>query len=86
MEQYFGATHISHRDGNGTGSRPGRPIPILSRLFFSIPKLIPFKKLNGAGQGMRMEKFAYPVPFTFDFYFLLYNFFYYIKINIFHKK
>ena len=67
MEQYFGATHISRRDGNGTGSRQSRPIPTIFRLFFLIPKSILFKKLKGT--DWRNGEILIPVPFTFDFYF-----------------
>ena len=73
------------------GFEMGQPHPDLTRLFFSIPKLVSFKKLNGIG---RDEKILKPSSFTFDFcfYFLFFIFlylifyFYYIKINIFHKK
>ena len=55
-------------------------------LFFSILKLVSFKKLNEAGWDEIILKH---VLFTFDFFlFFIYIcfYFYYIKINIFHKK
>ena len=67
----------------------GRPHPDRARLFFSIPKLISFKKLNGTGWD-EDEKIPKPFLFTFDFLFLFFYicffYFYYIKINTFHKK
>ena len=51
------------------------PHPDPTRLFFSIPKLVSFKKLNGAGRG-KDENILKPVPFTFDFLFLIFDFFY----------
>ena len=70
----------------------GRPHLNSARLFFSIPKHVPFKKLNGTRQGglARMGKILKLVPFTFDFVFIFIYFYlffiFYIKINIFHKK
>ena len=87
MEQYFGATHISHRDGNGTGSRRGRPIPLYQFYhvyFFQFSNSSHLKKLNETGQDMRMGKFPYPIMFTFDFYFWL--FFIILKLIYFIKN
>ena len=61
-----------------------RPHPDRTRLFFSIPKLISFKKLNGTGWD-EDGKILKPSMFTFDVLYLLF-YFYYIKINVFHKK
>ena len=62
----------------------------LSCLFFSIPKFVQFKILNGVGRAGGDGKIPKFVSFIFDFCFLFYFFifvyFYYIKINIFHKK
>ena len=44
----------------------GWPHPDPIRLFFSISKLISFKKLNGASDD---EKIPKPALFTFDFFF-----------------
>ena len=62
-----------------------------ARLFFSISKLVSFKKLKMVGQ--RCENFQTgPVYILFLFLFLnfiflyLFFYFYYIKINIFHKN
>ena len=70
------------------GFETGRSHPDPTRLFFSIPKLVSFKKLNRAGRDEKILKLA---PFTFYFYFYFYFFnvifyLYYIKINIFHKN
>ena len=69
----------------------GRSHPDQARLFFSIPKLVSFKKLNRAGRrcGNFQTRSVYILFlflfFYFNFlYFLFY--FYYIKINIFHKN
>ena len=75
------------------GFGTGHAHPDLACLFFSIPKLVLFKKLNETGQDGD-GKILKPAPFTFNFcfYFLILIFlyllfyFYYIKINIFHKK
>ena len=66
----------------------GRSHPDPARLFFSIHKLVSFKKLNRAGR--RWENFQ-TWPDYILFLFLFFNFFYicffyYIKINIFHKN
>ena len=57
------------------------PHPDPARLFFSIPKLVSFKKLNGAGQG-KDEKIYKPVPFTFDFLFFYIFFFIFIILKL----
>ena len=64
-------------EGFGTGW----PHPDPAYLFFSIPKLISFKKLNGSGGDRKILK---PVPFTFDFcfYFLFLIFYIYLLIFI----
>ena len=60
---------LTTRDDNG-GFGIGRPHPDPTRLVFSIPKLVPFKKLNWAGKGIGGdEKIFKPTPFTFDFCF-----------------
>ena len=72
------------------GFGTGRSHPDPARLFFSIPKLVSFKKLNRVGR--RWENFqTRPVYILFLFLFLkfifyLFFYFYYIKINIFHKN
>ena len=69
----------------------GRPYPDQAHLFFSIPKPVPFKKLNEMGRIDGDGKIPKPAMFIFDFCFYYYFFIfvlylYYIKINIFHKK
>ena len=60
-------------------------------LFFSIPKLVSFKKLNMVGRRWENSQ-TRPVYILFLFLFFNFNFyifafyFYYIKINIFHKN
>ena len=56
----------------------------LIRLFFLIPKLISFKKVNGT----RMRKFSKPVSFIFDFcfYFFIFAFFIILKLIYFIKN
>ena len=54
------------------------PIPIPTRLFFSIFKPVTFKKLNGAGR--RDEKIHKSVLFIF--YFCLYFIFFILKFKI----
>ena len=63
-----------------------------ARLFFSIPKLVSFKKLNRTGLKWENSQIR-PVYILFLFLFLnfilflyLLFYFYYIKINIFHKN
>ena len=74
-------------EGFGTG----RSHPNPTRLFFSIPKLVSFKKLNRAGRRWENSQ-TRPVYILFLFLFLNFNFFifvfyfYYIKIIIFHKN
>ena len=51
-----------------------------TRLFFSILKLILFKKLNGKGRGWKIPK---PVSFIFDFVFIFYFLFFYSCFFIF---
>ena len=71
-------------EGFGTGL----PHPNPARLFFSILKLVLFKKIK-PGKDEEILK-----PASFIFYFVLFLifflnllfYFYYIKINIFHKK
>ena len=48
-QQEGGLATLTTRGGVRLG--PGGPILTLTRLFFSIPKLVPFKKLNEAGQN-----------------------------------
>ena len=65
----------------------GRSHPDSAHLFFSIPKLVSFKKLNRAEK--EMGKFPNsPRYFCFYFFILIFLYlifyFYYIKINIFH--
>ena len=72
-------------EGFGTG----RSHPDPARLFFSIPKLVSFKKLNRV--GAEMEKFSNSLRLHFIFvfifkFFICFFYFYYIKINIFHKN
>ena len=68
----------------------GRSHPDPARLFFSIPKIVSFKKLNRAER--RLENFqtrpVYILFFNFKFFkfSFFFNYFYYIKINIFHKN
>ena len=56
----------------------GLPHPDSARLFFSIHKLVPFKKLNGVGQGGLAGMGKFPnlprlhLIFYFIFLFLLY--------------
>ena len=57
------------------------PHPDLTHLFFSILKLVLFKKLNGTRQDGD-EKIHKPVPFIFDFYFLFFIFLYFFFIFI----
>ena len=72
------------------GFETGRPHLDATRLFFSISKLISFKKIKW--DETEMEKFSnlsrLHFIFVFIFYFFIFDFFYfyYIKINIFHKK
>ena len=62
------------------GAIPSRP----ARLFFSILKLVSFKKLNRAGRRCENSQTR---PVYILFLFLIFNFyFYYIKINIFYKN
>ena len=74
------------------GFGTGRSHPDSIRLFFSIPKLVSFKKLNRAGWRWENSQ-TRPVYILFLFLFFNFNFFifdffyfYYIKINIFHKN
>ena len=69
----------------------GRSHPDPTRLFFSILKLVSFKKLNRVGRRWKNSQ-TRPVYilflllfFNFNFLYLLF-YFYYIKINIFHKN
>ena len=52
-----------------------RSHPDPAHLFFSILKLVPFKKLNRAGRVGRDEKIPKPTSFAFDFcfYFLFFD-------------
>ena len=65
--------------------------PDPTRLFFSILKLVPFKKLNRVGRRWENSQ-TRPVYILFLVLFFNFNFFifafyfYYIKINIFHKN
>ena len=73
------------------GFGTGRFHPDLILLFFSILKLVSFKKLNRAGRRWENSQ-TRPVYILFLFLFFNFNFlyllfyFYYIKINIFPKK
>ena len=68
-----------------------RSHPDPTRLFFSIPKLVSFKKLNMAGRRWENSQ-TRPVYILFLYLFFIFNFFifaflfFYIKINIFHKN
>ena len=71
----------------GFGTERSHPDP--ARLFFSIPKLVSFKKLNRAEMRKFLNSprlhFIFVLFLNFSFlYFIFY--FYYIKINIFHKN
>ena len=68
----------------------GRSHPDPARLFFSILKLVSFKKLNRAERRWDNSQ-TRPVYILFLFLFFNFNFFiffffFYIKINIFHKN
>ena len=69
----------------------GRSHPDPACLFFSIPKLVSFKKFNRAGHRWENSQ-TRPVYILFLFLFFIFIFlylifyFYYIKINIFHKN
>ena len=69
----------------------GRYYPDPARLFFSILKLVSFKKLNRVGRiwGNSQTRLVY-ILFLFLFFnfnfFIFFIYFYYIKINIFHKN
>ena len=69
----------------------GRSHPDPARLFFSILKLVSFKKLNRVERRWENSQ-TRPVYILFLFLFLNLNFFifaflfFYIKINIFHKN
>ena len=88
------ATLITRDDNEGFRMRRPHPDPV--RLFFSILKFVPFKKLNGAGRdGLAwMRKFSNPprlhLIFVFIFYFNLYIYIYiyiyYIKIKNFNPN
>ena len=65
--------------GRGGGVVTGGPILILVCLFFSIPKHVPFKKLNKVGRVSRDEKILKLVMFTFDFVCIFY---FYIFITL----
>ena len=73
------------------GFETGRSHPDPTHLFFSILKLVSFKKLNRAGRRCENSQ-TIPVYILFLFLFFNFNFlyflfyFYYIKINIFHKN
>ena len=55
------------RDDNG---RTGRSHPNLARLFFSILKLVSYKKIKRDGAGQNGDKkILKPAPFTFCFCF-----------------
>ena len=75
----------------GSGRDSGRDThPDPACLFFSILKLVSFKKLNRAGRRWENSQ-TRPVYILFLFLFLilfyyLIFYFYYIKINIFHKN
>ena len=90
-QQGGGLAILTIRDDN-RGFGTGRAHLNSNHLFFSILKLVPFKKLNGAGRGRLagMRKFPNPphIHFIFVFIFntLIFSFLCYIKINIFHKK
>ena len=64
------------------GSRRGGPIPTSARLFFSIPNLVPFEKLNEVD-----EKILRTTPFTFYFiFYFLFLFFIVLKLICFIKN
>ena len=70
----------------------GQSHPDPTRLFFSIPKLVSFKKLNMARRRWKNSQ-TRSVYILFLFLFFILNififaffYFYYIKINIFHKN
>ena len=61
--------------------------PDPTRLFFSILKLVSFKKLNRAGRRWENSRSRPVYILFFNFNFFIFAFyFYYIKINIFHKN
>ena len=66
----------------------GRYHPNPARLFFSILKLVSFKKLNRAGRIWENSQtcLVYILFLFFLILMFLFFFFYYIKINIFHKN
>ena len=68
------------------GFETGRSHPDPASLFFSIPKLVSFKKLNRDGAEMGKFSNSPRLHFIFKFYFFIcFFYFYYIKINIFIK-
>ena len=61
----------------------GRPYPDPARLFFSIPKLISFKKLNGTGRGRAgMGKFPNPPRLYLIFAFIFFFIFFFIILKL----
>ena len=69
------------------GFGTGRVHPDPARLFFSILKLISFKKLNRARRRWEnsQTRSVYILFFNFNFFIFVF-YFYYIKFNIFHKN
>ena len=67
----------------------GRSHSDQARLFFSIFKLVSFKKLNRTGRiwenSQTRSVYILFLFLFFNFNFFIYFYFYYIKINIFHK-
>ena len=64
----------------------GRSHPDPTRLFFSISKLVSFKKLNRTGQRWENSQ-TRPFTFYFCFYFSIFAFLFLLyKINVFHKN
>ena len=65
-----------------------RSHPDSARLFFSILKLVSFKKLNKAGWIWENSQTrpVYILFFIFNFFYIFSFYFYHIKINIFHKN
>ena len=76
------ATLATWNDNGVFGTRRSHPDPV-RLFFFSIPKPIPFKNLNGTGWFGWDEKIFKLVPFTFDFYFI---FFIILKLICFIKN
>ena len=60
--------------------------PNLTRLFFSILKFVPFKKINETGRFGKDEKIIKLVPFIFNFYFYYFYIFIILNLIYFIKK